>query len=79
MDVDLGDLARRFAGETKPFFLTSEFLIWFVTVVGVLIAGLTDDDVQANLVWTLVVAASFAYVVSRGIAKSGTKYTGPPR
>ena len=67
--------------ETKEFFKTSEFLIWALTVAGVLLAGLligdhgqgTQDNFRAPTVWTLVTLLSVAYIISRGIAKAGTK------
>jgi len=68
--------------ETKPFFKTSEFAVWLLTVIGVLIAGAVVDtsngqqaDVfRADKVWTLIAVVSFAYIISRGISKAGTKY-----
>ena len=64
--------------ETKEFFKTSEFMVWLLTVVAVLIAGLVisggdDDELGATTVWTLVTVLSFGYIVSRGISKSGTR------
>ena len=66
--------------ETKPFYKTSEFLVWALTVLAILIAGAVEggDDggggFGATTVWTLVTVISFAYVISRGISKAGTKY-----
>ncbi len=66
--------------ETKPFFQTSEFAVWALTVIGLLIAGAavtagpTGDVLRANTVWTLITVISFAYIISRGISKAGTKY-----
>ena len=67
--------------ETKPFFLTSEFLVWLLTVIAVLIAaavtkkGTSGADVlSAGTAWTLVTVIGFAYIISRGISKAGTKY-----
>ena len=66
--------------ETKPFFLTSEFLVWLITVAALVIAGAVVDSgdhgdvLRANLVWILFTAVSFAYIISRGISKAGTKY-----
>lgn len=76
---DMGEFARRHirTPETKEFFKTSEFGVWALTVLGVLIAGLVTDELDPASVWTLVVAASFAYMISRGIAKSGTKHHDP--
>lgn len=66
--------------ETKEFFKTSEFLVWALTVLAVLIAGTVigdnggaDDNLKGNQVWTLVTAASIAYILSRGISKAGTR------
>ena len=68
--------------ETKPFFLTSEFLVWAITVVGVAIAGAVvggdeGDGFGAATVWTLITVIGFAYIISRGISKAGTKYNRP--
>ncbi len=66
--------------ETKPFFMTSEFLVWLITVICLVIAGAVVDSgdhgdvLRANLVWILFTAISFAYIISRGISKAGTKY-----
>jgi hypothetical protein len=65
--------------ETKEFFKTSEFLVWLLTAACVLIAGLTADDYGATTAWTLVTALSFAYIISRGIAKSGARRADPER
>lgn len=67
--------------ETKAFFKTSEFAVWTLTVIGLLIAGAivdasngSTDAFRANTVWTLITIVSFAYIISRGISKAGTKY-----
>jgi hypothetical protein len=65
--------------ETKEFFKTSEFLVWLLTAACVLIAGLASDDYGASTAWLLVTALSFAYIVSRGIAKSGSRRADPER
>src|SRR5436853_7829572 len=69
--------------ETKPFFLTSEFIVWLFTVVAVLIAAAVTkrgaggaDVLDAGAAWALVTAIGFAYIISRGISKAGTKYRG---
>jgi hypothetical protein len=59
--------------ETKPFFLTSEFWGSIALIVGLAIAAGTSDDIDARLFWILATAVTAAYVISRGIAKSGTK------
>jgi hypothetical protein len=59
--------------ETKPFFLTSEFWGSVALIVALAIAAGTSDVVDARLFWILATAVTIGYVVSRGIAKSGTK------
>jgi hypothetical protein len=59
--------------ETKPFFLTSEFALPLLAWFGLLITSLVADDVDARLFWYLTTAMLIGYMLSRGIAKSGTK------
>jgi hypothetical protein len=59
--------------ETKPFFMTSEFLGTLLCIIGVCITAAVAADLDsrgASLLSTILVAA---YVVSRGIAKAGTR------
>lgn len=64
--------------ETKEFFKTSEFIVWAPTVIGILIAAASvsegdGSDFAASQAWLYVTLASFAYIISRGIAKAGTR------
>jgi len=59
--------------ETKPFFLTSEFLFPLLAWFGLLITTLVNDTIDARRFWELTVALLIGYMLSRGIAKSGTK------
>jgi hypothetical protein len=59
--------------ETKPFFLTSEFLFPLLAWFGLLITTLSNDTIDARRFWELTVALLIGYMLSRGIAKSGTK------
>src|SRR4051795_3178279 len=65
--------------ETKEFFKTSEFGVWLFTVVALVIAGAVidasshNDVMRADLVWKLVAGISAVYILSRGIAKAGTR------
>jgi hypothetical protein len=59
--------------ETKPFFLTSEFLFPLLAWLGLLITTLVNDTIDARRFWELTVALLIGYMLSRGIAKSGTK------
>ena len=64
------------SGETKPFFLTSEFLTLVAGVAAVAIAMAVSDVLDANRGWLLITALAVAYILSRGIAKAGTRYAG---
>jgi hypothetical protein len=59
--------------ETKPFFLTSEFLGTLLCIIGVCITAASARFLDAHgaaLMSTILVAA---YTISRGIAKAGTR------
>lgn len=59
--------------ETKPFFLTSEFLLAALTMLALLVAGYASDDTLTTWrTWLLVTVVAAAYIVSRGIAKAGS-------
>ncbi len=66
-------LARRFPIETKPFFLTSEFFGTLLLIVAMAIGAASHEDFDSRLFWILTTAVVSAYLLSRGIAKSGTK------
>jgi hypothetical protein len=59
--------------ETKPFFLTSEFFGCALAIIAMAIAVATADNFDSPRFWTLTAGIVAAYVISRGIAKSGTK------
>jgi hypothetical protein len=59
--------------ETKPFFMTSEFLGTLLCILGVCITAASARFLDAHgaaLMSTILVAA---YTISRGIAKAGTR------
>ena len=62
-----------YTSETKPFFLTSEFLAFVLFVMGLGIGASTSADVDARLFWILTTVATSLYMLSRGIAKSGSR------
>ena len=68
---------RRPFTETKPFFLTSEFLAFVFLVAGVLIASAVTDNLDAPRAWLIAGIVTAAYIVSRGIAKAGTRDPNP--
>jgi hypothetical protein len=59
--------------ETKPFFLTSEFAVVLIAVIALAITAGASESIDAWRFWILTTALVAFYVVSRGIAKSGTK------
>ena len=63
---------RRLATETKQAFKTTEFWAMVGAIVAILIAGAVDDGLGARNVWLYVTIVAAAYLVSRGLAKSGS-------
>ena len=61
-----------YTSETKPFFLTSEFLVFVLYLMGLGIAASTDD-IDGRLFWILATIAVVGYMLSRGIAKSASR------
>jgi len=70
---------RRPFSETKPFFMTSEFLAFLFAVAGVLIASAVTDNLDAPRAWLIAGIVTSAYIVSRGLAKAGTRDPNPSR
>ena len=60
--------------ESKPFFLTSEFWAAVAAVTAIVIAAAVADNFDAPRAWTLVAVVVGAYILSRGLAKSGTEH-----
>jgi hypothetical protein len=67
---------RRTHNETKISFLTTEFWAMVGVIAAILIATWVSDSLTDVRAWTLVAAVAIGYMISRGLAKSGTKYTG---
>ncbi|TML15911.1 MAG: hypothetical protein E6G33_06970 [Actinobacteria bacterium] len=59
--------------ETKPFFLTSEFLIFVIFLMGLGITAGESPSIDARFFWEASTVVTSFYMLSRGIAKSGTK------
>jgi hypothetical protein len=66
--------------ETKEFYKSSEFLVWALGSLMVLIAaavisgnGATPDVFTGDEAWRYVTILTAAYIVSRGISKAGTR------
>ncbi|MDX6715242.1 MAG: hypothetical protein QOH30_1800 [Baekduia sp.] len=78
-------VARRTSGqrlttETKHSSKTSEFYAYVAATVGVLLAGLLtkagdghDDRLNAHDTWLIVGILTVGYMISRGLAKAGSR------
>lgn len=66
---------RRVSTETKAAFKTTEFIAYIVAVIAVIIAGSVSDsgDFGAHTIWYFVTLLTIGYMVSRGLAKSGSR------
>ena len=69
------------SSETKAAFKTTEFIVYVVAVSGVLLASFLvsttdahEDYLRADRAWFYVVLLSIGYMVSRGLAKSGSRH-----
>ena len=60
--------------ETKASFLTTEFWAMIGVIAAILVAAQQADNFDAPRAWTLVAAVAIGYMVSRGLAKSGSDY-----
>jgi hypothetical protein len=66
--------ATRKQGETKNAFKTTEFIAMVGVIGAILIASAVSDSLGDVRAWTLVAAVAIGYMISRGLAKSGTKH-----
>jgi hypothetical protein len=70
----------RATGETKAAYKTTEFVVYIAAVLGVLIAsnvvGLDEnqhDYFPADRAWLYVTLLTIGYMISRGLAKAGSR------
>ncbi|MDT5069646.1 MAG: hypothetical protein QOK02_5801 [Mycobacterium sp.] len=71
----------RHGDETKASFKTTELIAYVVAVAGVLVASYLvqttdahEDYFRADRAWFYVVLLTVGYMVSRGLAKSGSRH-----
>ena len=66
---------RRISTETKSSYKTTELIAYVVAVLGVLVASaLTDtSDFGTQEAWFYVTLLTIGYMISRGLAKSGSR------
>ena len=67
--------ARRISTETKSSYKTTELIAFVAAVIGVLIASAVVDvrDFGAQEAWFYITLLTIGYMVSRGLAKSGSR------
>jgi hypothetical protein len=72
--------AYRPSTETKVAFKTTEFVVFLVAVVGVLLASALVGDSNgrgdvflADKAWFYVTLLAIGYMISRGLAKAGSR------
>ena len=71
---------RRRATETKAAIRTTEFYAYLVALAGIMIAGVVtkagtgnDDRFISKQVWLYATILTVGYMVSRGLAKAGSR------
>jgi len=62
--------------ETKNALKTTEFMAMVAVNAAILIAAWVSDSLNDVRAWTLVAAVSIGYMISRGLAKAGSRYLG---
>ena len=75
-------VARRLATETKQAFKTTEFFAMVGVIVAILVSAALikggdtapgSDEFVAKQAWLYVAIVASAYMISRGLAKSGSR------
>ena len=60
--------------ETKAAFKTTELIVYVLAVLGVLIASaIVDNSFGADPAWRYVTYLTVGYMISRGLAKAGSR------
>ena len=61
--------------ETKSSYKTTELIVYVLAVLGVLIAAalVTDASFGADHAWRYVTYLTVGYMISRGLAKAGSR------
>ena len=74
-----GNFIARLSTETKHAFKTTEFWAFLAVLAGILIASAViseedgDDPFRADEAWRLITYLTIGYLVSRGLAKAGSR------
>jgi hypothetical protein len=74
-DRDGAEVRRDRGTETKASFKTTELIVYVLAVLGVLIASaIVDNSFGADPAWRYVTYLTVGYMISRGLAKAGSRY-----
>src|SRR5512132_599102 len=76
MATSYGETRLAYGDETKNALKTTEFFAMVAVNAAILIAAWVSDSLDDVRAWTLVAAVSIGYIISRGLAKSGSRYVG---
>jgi hypothetical protein len=76
MPASYADTRLKTGDETKNALKTTEFFAMVGVNAAILIAAWASDSLNDVRAWTLVAAVSIGYIISRGLAKSGSRYFG---
>jgi hypothetical protein len=76
MAASHGETRPAYGDETKNALKTTEFFAMAAVNAAILIAAWVSDSLNDVRAWTLVAAVAIGYILSRGLAKSGSKYLG---
>jgi hypothetical protein len=77
--LENGRVSVRRSTETKASFKTTEFIAYLAVLVGIFIAGAVTtgghahDVFRASQVWLYAAVLTVGYMISRGLAKSGSR------
>ena len=70
------NVSGRAFDESKLSLKTTEFWAMVGIIAAILVASAVSDSLDDVRAWTLVAAVGIGYMISRGLAKSGSKYAG---
>ncbi len=71
--TDVSRVSTHESTETKASTKTSEFFVYVIAAAAVLIASLVVDGFNATEGWMFFTFLSIGYMISRGLAKSGSR------
>jgi hypothetical protein len=73
VDTRERDVSRERSTEAKASTKSSEFFVYLVAAAAILIASFVVDGFNATEGWMFFTFLSIGYMVSRGLAKSGSR------